>query len=205
METARRRTTHRGVPAIRHRTCARKARAPNKKLKARPEGAYNAILMSVAKDTGEKSARRLAMHSVEGRMNELGVPRWPLTAIGILLFFEAAGLATAGTLNFTAPAFEEILPSRLAGWGTSLSVLFLLISPLALVAGVGFMRLWSGAWLAAMLLQGLSLAVSLAIYFYLPESPFFLFLGMAYSTLMVLYLNSHGVRASFRPERKDGE
>lgn len=134
-------------------------------------------------------------------MNELGVPRWPLTMIGVLLFFEAAGLVTAGTLNFTAVAFEAALPSQLTSWGTSLSVLFLLISPLALVAGIGFLRLWSGAWLAAMLLQGLSLAVCLAIYLYLPESPFYLFLGMAYSTLMVLYLNSHGVRTSFRPEK----
>lgn len=159
--------------------------------------------MTTAKETGEKPAKRFAIHSVKGRMDELGVPRWPLVLIGVLLFFEAAGLATAGTLNFTAPAFEEILPSRLAGWGTSLSVLFLLISPLALVAGVGFLRLWAGAWLAAMLLQGLSLAVSLAIYFYLPDSPFFLYLGMAYSTLMVMYLNSHGVRASFRPEGRD--
>ncbi len=161
--------------------------------------------MSIVKEAEEKSAKNSATHSVEGRMKELGVPRWPLTAIGILLFFEAAGLATAGTLNFTAVAFEAALPSRLVGWGTSLSVLFLLISPLALVAGVGFMRLWAGAWLAAMSLQGLSLAVSLAIYFYLPESPFYLFLGMAYATLMVMYLNSHGVRASFRPEKRDGE
>jgi|GEM_PF-1812372 len=158
---------------------------------------------SIVKESEKKPAKHSAMHSVEARMNELGVPRWPLTAIGILLFLEAAGLATAGTLNFTAAAFENILPSRLVGWGTSLSVLFLLISPLALVAGVGFMRLWAGAWLAAMSLQGLSLAVSLAIYFYLPDSPFYLFLGMAYSTLMVMYLNSHGVRASFRPEGRD--
>lgn len=162
---------------------------------------YNSRLMSTAKDIEKRAPERFAMHSVEGRMIELGVRRWPLTAIGALLFLEAAGLATAGTLNFTATVFEASLPSRLVGWGTSLSVLFLLISPLALAAGVGFMRLWAGAWLAAMLLQGLSLAVSLAIYFYLPESPFYLFLGMAYSTLMVLYLNSHGVRASFRPER----
>lgn len=138
-------------------------------------------------------------------MSELGVRRWPLTMVGALLFLEAAGLLAAGTLNFTAPVLSSVLPSRLVGWDTSLSVLFLLISPLALVAGVGFLRLWSGAWLAAMSLQGLSLAVSLAIYFYLPESPNFLFLGMAYSTLMVLYLNSHGVRASFRPGKRDEE
>ncbi len=159
--------------------------------------------MSGTKDIEERSTQRFALHSVEGRMNELGVRRWPLTLIGALLFFEAAGLATAGTLNFTASFLDSFLPTRLVSWDTSLSVVFLLISPLALAAGVGFMRLWSGAWLAAMLLQGLSLAVSLAIYFYLSESPFFLYLGMAYSTLMVLYLNSHGVRASFRPDRKD--
>jgi hypothetical protein len=158
--------------------------------------------MSIVKET--KSVEHSETHSVEARMRELGVPRWPLTAIGVLLLFEAAALATAGTLNFTVSAFAEALPSRLVGWGTSLSVLFLLISPLALVAAVGFMRLWAGAWLAAMSLQGLSLAISLAIYFYLPESPFYLFLGMAYATLMVMYLNSHGVRASFRPEKKDG-
>lgn len=151
------------------------------------------------------SEDRFAMRSVEGRMNELGVRRWPLTLVGVLLFLEAAGLATAGTLNFTASLLGSFLPTRLVGWDTPLSVVFLLISPLALAAGVGFMRLWPGAWLAAMSLQGLSLAVSLAIYFYLPESPFFLYLGMAYSTLMVLYLNSHGVRASFRPDSKDRE
>lgn len=158
--------------------------------------------MRVMQKSEETSVERASIQTVRARMEELGVPRWPLTVIGFLLFFEAAALATAGTLNFTATAFAAILPSRLVGWGTSLSILFLLISPLALVAGVGFMRLWAGAWLSAMTLQGLSLAVSLSIYFYLPDSPFFLFFGMAYSTLMVMYLNSHGVRASFRPESR---
>lgn len=136
-------------------------------------------------------------------MSELGVRRWPLTLIGLLLFLEAAGLATAGTLNFTAPVLDSVLPARMVGWDTPISVVFLLLSPLALVAGVGFLRLWSGAWLAAMLLQGLSLAVSLAIYFYLSESPLYLFGGMLYSTLMVFYLNSHDVRLCFRRDRRE--
>ncbi len=135
-------------------------------------------------------------------MRELGVRRWPLTVIGALLLLESAGLATVGTLNFTAHVLREVLPA-LETWDTPLSVGFLLLAPLAFAAAVGFLLLWPAAWLVAMLLQGLSLTVALAIYAYLPDPPNYLYAGMAYSIFMVFYLNSHGVRAAFRAG--DGE
>ena len=136
--------------------------------------------------------------TVERRMKELGVSRWPLHLVGGLLLLEAVGLAAAGTLNFTSPVLGELFP-ELRPWGTPVAVGFLVLAPLALAAAVGFFRLWGTAWLIAMMLQGLSLAVALTLYLLLEEVPGYLYAVMAYSTLMVFYLNSQGIRASFRP------
>ncbi len=142
---------------------------------------------------GDRKAR-----AVEHRMREFGVSRWPLNVIGGLLLLEATGLAAAGTLNFTSPVLGELIPA-LRPWGTPVAVGFLVLAPLALAAAVGFFRLWEAAWLIAMMLQGLSLAVSLALYLLLEGVPGYLYAVMAYSTVMVFYLNSQGIRASFRP------
>jgi hypothetical protein len=134
---------------------------------------------------------------VERRMRELGVRRWPVRAVGVLLLLEAIGLAGVGTLSFTAPVLGRVIP-MLDPWSTPLSVSFLLLAPLAFVAAVGFLRLWPAAWLVAMLLQGLGLSASLILYFYLREESFYLYAAMVYFILMVFYLNSHGVRAAFQ-------
>lgn len=136
--------------------------------------------------------------AVRRRMEELGLRRRRVVAVGVLLLGEGLGLAVAGALGFTSLALSALGP-----WETPVGAGFLALGGLALVAAVGFLSLWPVAWLLAMGLQGLSLAVALALYFYLSEEPGYLYAVMAYFILMVFYLNSHGVRTAFQARQMD--
>jgi small-conductance mechanosensitive channel len=68
----------------------------------------------------------------------------------------------------------------------------------ALLAGVGFFSLRPGAWVMAMLVQGLVLLVALAFYFLFQARNLLLYGMMAYSVMMVIYLNYAEVPAVFR-------
>jgi hypothetical protein len=74
---------------------------------------------------------------------------------------------------------------------------FLPLGLLALLAGIGFLRLWRTAWLMAMLLQGLSLVTALVLYF--NHKPVYVYVLMVYSILIVVYLNYSEVYATFQP------
>lgn len=131
------------------------------------------------------------------RMEELGMSRWPVTAVGVLLLLQALGLSAVGASSFSALRFEAPIPLD-GPEGVIVGSGFLVLASLALVAAAGFLRLWSGAWLVAMLLQGLSLVTSLLLYLYLQEVPGYLYAAMLYYILVVLYLNSHDVRTVFQ-------
>lgn len=114
-----------------------------------------------------------------------------------------AGLISAvGAVNldFIDLAFVEPFIS-------GLSVLavagLLLLAPLALVAAVGFFRLWRAAWVIGIGLQGLSLLVILILYFYSNVRPGYLYAGMLYHIMTILYLNSPAVKAVFRVGGRD--
>lgn len=131
------------------------------------------------------------------RMEELGMSRWPVTAVGVLLLLQAVGLSVVGASNFSALRFEAPIPLN-GPEGAIVGSGFLFLTFLALLAAVGFLRLWSGAWLVAMLLQGLSLVMALLLYLYLQEIPGYLYAAMLYYILVVLYLNSQDVRTVFQ-------
>ncbi|MBU0490799.1 MAG: hypothetical protein KKA73_21370 [Chloroflexi bacterium] len=135
------------------------------------------------------------------------VPRpWAVTAVGLLLLLQAAGLAALGIIHFVLVYFAE-LPAPVVEWSAPLllsvttsriymSIISIQLAMLAIMAAIGFWRLWRNAWLTAMLLQGLCLLLALILYFH--SRPALVYVMMFYGILMVLYLNTQDVRATFQ-------
>ena len=100
---------------------------------------------------------------------------WPVRVVGLMLFIQsAAWLALAAYRDFSGAI---VLP----------------LAALAFIAAVGFAFVDHRAWVIAMLLQAFALAVTLFVH--LRSGPSILDLLMAYSVLLVLYVNSRAVRA----------
>jgi hypothetical protein len=84
-----------------------------------------------------------------------------------------------------------------------LGFVFALLGVLALAAAIGFFRVARGAWLLAVLVQGIDLALALVLYF--ADRPAFVYGMMVYGIVMVLYLHQADVQAAFRPDDTLGE
>jgi hypothetical protein len=127
--------------------------------------------------------------------------RRPVRAISLLLFLQALGLgAIAGYgligvdwagLRFDAGGAQEMAAER------AVIVTLMLALPVvfALLGAVGSLFALKWGWLLAELAQGLCLGGCLLLYS--EWSPYFIYPVMAYSVLMVLYLNSRDVRVLF--------
>lgn len=125
---------------------------------------------------------------------------WPTRIIGVLLLLQAAGLAgLSGYVLADAGATGGAGggPLGLAALGAPLAAL----AALSFVGGIGFLFLLRFGWLLAMASQGLILLFGLNQYFF-GLRPNFIYAVMIYGVLMVLYLNSSGVRTVFRPGRE---
>jgi magnesium-transporting ATPase (P-type) len=133
---------------------------------------------------------------------------WSVTAVGLLLLLQAVGLFGLGAIHFaivylvdlwaplSALSAEELLLGVVNQ--VVMSIVFIPLSLLAIMAAIGFLRLWRNAWTNAMLLQGLTLFIALLLYF--GGKPWYVYILMLYSIFMVLYLNYHDVRMAFRPK-----
>lgn len=133
---------------------------------------------------------------------------WPVTAVGLLLLLQAAGLfglgaiyfATVYLLDLWAPMSALSIEELFSGVVNNvlMSIIFIPLSLLAILVAIGFLRLWHNAWTNAMLLQGLTLLIALILYF--TGKPFYVYILMLYSIFMVLYLNYYEVQVAFRPK-----
>jgi magnesium-transporting ATPase (P-type) len=133
---------------------------------------------------------------------------WSVTAVGLLLLLQAVGLFGLGAIHFaivylvdlwvplSALSAEELLLGVVNQ--VVMSIIFIPLSLLAILAAIGFLRLWRNAWTNAMLLQGLTLLIALILYF--TGKPFYVYILMLYSIFMVLYLNYYHVQMAFRPK-----
>lgn len=132
------------------------------------------------------------------RLRPARVRPWPVTILGYLLLGQAAGLLLTAVYHFVGPAVTWDVLIEAAAARDQASLIGLILACLACLAGmtaVGFWRMWRQAWLQAMLLQALCLALSLILYYW--QKPAFVYLLMAFSIFMVLYLNYYEVRAAF--------
>jgi hypothetical protein len=78
-------------------------------------------------------------------------------------------------------------------------IYFLAPAILLLLAGLGFVLLRRRGWMLASVAQAISLLICL--FFYTDPRPWFAYPIIAYCILMILYLNSQGVRAVVHSRR----
>lgn len=76
------------------------------------------------------------------------------------------------------------------------SILLILLSALALLAGIGFFIQKRAAWILSLFVQGAVLALALAIYFI--KEPIHTYFLMAYGVFMVIYLQHADIYKSFQ-------
>jgi hypothetical protein len=133
---------------------------------------------------------------------------WSVTAVGLLLLLQSVGLFVLGAIYFSIVYLLDLWAPLSALSAEELflgvvnrvvmSIIFTPLSLLAILAAVGFLRLWRNAWTNAMLLQGLTLLIALILYF--TGKPFYVYMLMLYGIFMVLYLNHYDVKMAFRSE-----
>jgi hypothetical protein len=124
---------------------------------------------------------------------------WPVTAVGLLLLAQGAGLLLLGVyfLLFTSLSFDIHLETLFSEFPHALrGTFFTALGLLALLAASGFFRLRPTAWLTGMLTEGLTLLLALGVYLR-GKAPYG-YLLMAYAIGLVLYLNHADVLAAFR-------
>ena len=129
----------------------------------------------------------------------------PVRAIGLLLILEVLGLAALGVYEFSQVLSrldlqqvqpEEVTPEVV---GAAAIVLFVPPAVMMVVSAFGFLFMRRRGWLLAAISQGLSLGICLWLYAEL--QPLYVYPIMAYCVLVILYLNSQGVRTVFHVAR----
>jgi hypothetical protein len=90
----------------------------------------------------------------------------------------------------------------LLAWETiGLSLVLLPLAAISGVTAVGFLRVGQGAWVRAMIVQGVVLTLCLGLYA-AGERSRFVFGGMLYAILVVWYLNTNEVRSAFYSRKR---
>lgn len=131
---------------------------------------------------------------------DLKARRWTIRVISLLLCVQA-GLLGATALSFWVSVdwqeeLEDVMPSVRA-----LDILFLggFLIPVAVVEAITAAQLWMamrGAWLRAMIVQGILLIFCLSSYVSRSDQPF-IYIFMLTAIVIVLYLNTNDVRLAF--------
>jgi hypothetical protein len=132
--------------------------------------------------------------------------------VGVLLILQVVALAGIGVRLFisidwdriSALANEQVqtLPKPLeqqVEQAIMFVIYFIPPAVLLLLAGLSFVLLRRRGWLLASVAQGVTLLACL--FFYPDPRPGFTYPIIAYCILMVLYLNSQGVRAVFQSRK----
>ncbi len=124
---------------------------------------------------------------------------WSITILAILLFLEAIPLLTAGLIQLYVVYlfFENQLPQF---WIASItmSIFFIPLGCLAIIASVGFIKLWANAWINAMFVQGM-IILSLLTAHLREEMGLIDYSMLAFAIFIVAYLNYNEVHAPFLP------
>ena len=124
---------------------------------------------------------------------------WAVTAVALLLVIEGLGLLAAAVYDYPFDLLREIqdvedvsaflllfLPSAVYG----------LMGLVALLGSLDTLRMTPNSWTIAMLIQGINLLSTLLQYF--GTRPTYIYLIMAYSLFMVIYLHYSGLPGQYR-------
>lgn len=120
---------------------------------------------------------------------------WPVRALTFLLGLQAVAVLAFAFLQLRDWSSLGVL---LAEPETAFFVPLPALAILGLTATLGFIGLRPGAWVIAMLVQGLHLVVTLVFYFLYGQDQIYLFAMMFVAVVMVVYLNYAEVPAVFR-------
>jgi hypothetical protein len=166
------------------------------------------VLVGDCKGVEMTQADNTTSHKIGPASNKPKKRSWPMTAVGLLLLLQATGLFVLGAIYFAtvylldlwAPLVALSTEELLFGVVNKviMSIIFIPLSLLAILAAIGFLRLWRNAWMNAMLLQGLTLLIALILYF--TGKPFYVYILMLYGIFMVLYLNYYDVQIASQPK-----
>jgi hypothetical protein len=118
---------------------------------------------------------------------------WPVKALTWLLVLE--GLLLGLGAYFNLPDGETLFATVIEH---PFYAAYIPLSGLALIAAIGFLQLRPGAWVIAMLAQGLLLLTALIRYFGGASRDWELYVMLVYGVFMVLYLNYAEVPLVFR-------
>jgi hypothetical protein len=131
----------------------------------------------------------------------------PVRLVGVLLVFEAVGLASLAAyhvyLQAGWPRMELVAELRRSFETLAAGGAFVAAAILAAVGAMGFLFMRRRGWLPAALAQTLGLGTCVALYADL--EPVFVYPVMGYCIVIVLYLNSRDVRTVFHPGREPGD
>lgn len=131
--------------------------------------------------------------SNEAAQAQRGERSWPLRVLTLLLGLQAVLLALISAFNLQVDeSLVGILLER------PFYAVFIPLSIMALIAALGFLRPRPGAWVIAMMVQGLMLLAALMRYFGGGPHDAILYGMLLYGVIMVLYLNYAEVPLVFR-------
>jgi MFS family permease len=135
--------------------------------------------------------------------------------LGVLLILQVVGMVGIGIWLFSTIDWDRILTfadgqthlegdlpkslERQLEQAVLYAIYFLAPAILLLLAGLGFVLLRRRGWMLASVAQAIILLVCL--FFYTDPRPWFAYPIIAYCILMILYLNSQGVRAVVHSRR----
>jgi hypothetical protein len=137
--------------------------------------------------------------------DELIAPRpwprpWPVKLMNLLLLLEAAVMLSIALLHDgplglpDSPGVVDIIQAIISN--LAYTTIFGGLAVLAVVAAIGFWRLWPIGWSLAILVQGLSLVVALVLYF--TSRPFYTQLLMLFIVVLVVYLRHSDIQTTFQ-------
>ena len=135
--------------------------------------------------------------------------------LGVLLILQVVGMVGIGIWLFSTIDWDRILTfadgqthlegdlpkslERQLEQAVLYAIYFLAPAILLLLAGLGFVLLRRRGWMLASVAQAICLLVCL--FFYTDPRPWFVYPIIAYGILMILYLNSQGVRVVVHSRR----
>ena len=135
--------------------------------------------------------------------------------LGVLLILQVVGMVGIGIWLFSTIDWDRILTfadgqthlegdlpkslERQLEQAVLYAIYFLAPAILLLLAGLGFVLLRRRGWMLASVAQAICLLVCL--FFYTDPRPWFAYPIIAYCILMILYLNSQGVRVVVHSRR----